>query len=88
MAEYTPTTEQVREEYSITVIDGTVLPSRAKAFDRWFAEEIEAATHKGYVEALRNAAYQAENYRDHPAGAAATLAVAFNLAVEMSEKED
>lgn len=37
MAEYTPTTEQVREEYSITVIDGTVLPSRARAFDRWLA---------------------------------------------------
>ncbi|MFJ4107906.1 hypothetical protein [Oerskovia enterophila] len=35
--EYTPTTDQVREEYSITVIDGTVLPSRARAFDRWLA---------------------------------------------------
>jgi hypothetical protein len=38
--DYTPTTIEVRREYSITVIDGSVLPERAEAFDRWFAEAI------------------------------------------------
>lgn len=38
MAEpYTPTTDEAREAYSITVINGDVLPERAAEFDRWLA---------------------------------------------------
>lgn len=79
----TPTTAEVR---AVASKAGT--PISGVGFDRWLEQQIEAATHKGYVEALRNAAHQAENYRGHPAGAAATLAVAFNLAIEISEKEE
>ena len=56
MSDYTPTTKEVREEYSITVIDGTVLPARARAFDRWFTEEIRKAKHEAFAEGI----YQAE----------------------------
>jgi hypothetical protein len=35
--EYTPTTDEVCEAYSITVIDGSVLPERAAEFYRWLA---------------------------------------------------
>ena len=85
---YTPTTKEVREEYSITVIDGTVLPSRARAFDQWFAGEIVAAMQRGYEAALRNAAEACANYSGHPYNAAATLAMGFSMAVGILEKED
>lgn len=79
----TPTTAEVR---AVASKSGT--PISGVGFDRWLEEQIEAATQKGYVEALRMAAHQAANYRGHPAGAAATLAVAFNLAIAMSVEED
>ena len=79
----TPTTAEVR---AVASKAGT--PISGVGFDRWLDEQIDRAEKRGYLEGLRNAAHQAANYRGHPAGAAATLAVAFNLAIAMSVEED
>lgn len=79
----TPTTAEVR---AVASKAGT--PISGVGFDRWLEEQIDQSEKRGYLEGLRMAAHQAANYRGHPAGAAATLAVAFNLAIAMSVEED
>lgn len=47
---YTPTTEAVRERYSMQEPVQEIL--RAE-FDRWFLQEIERAEYSGYLRAVR-----------------------------------
>jgi hypothetical protein len=50
--EYTPTTEEVREEFKISAFSSAEFDIRGEAFDRWLAQVERAAA----VKALRRAA--------------------------------
>lgn len=80
MSEYTPTTKDVRNEYT-----GFSSASEDE-FDRWLADEIEKAVIRGYTRALRTAAHEAANYTGHPYNAAVTLALGFTMAADEIEE--
>lgn len=50
---YMPTTEEIRDSYAADIAHLGTYSEKAKAFDRWYIQEIEKAEYSGYLRAVR-----------------------------------